>query len=126
MEPGKIDTTKTVTTKKPIVAPETTKPKKAARGPIKFGTFQGVFTPTLLTILGVIMYLRGPWVVGNAGVIGAIGIITLATVITFFTALSMSSIVTNIRIKAGGAFSIIVTAVLVPLTHPVEVFLASA
>lgn len=75
--------------------------------PIKFGTFQGVFTPTVLTILGVIMYLRGPWVVGNAGVLGAIGIITLATVITLFTALSMSSIVTNIRIKAGGAFSII-------------------
>lgn len=74
---------------------------------IKFGTFQGVFTPTLLTILGVIMYLRGPWVVGNAGVIGAIGIITLATAITLFTALSMSSVVTNIRIKAGGAFSII-------------------
>ena len=76
-------------------------------GPTKFGTFQGVFTPTLLTILGVIMYLRGPWVVGNAGVVGAIGIITLATAITACTALSMSSIVTNIRIKAGGAFSII-------------------
>ena len=82
---------------------KTQKPK----GPIKFGTFQGVFTPTLLTILGVIMYLRGPWVVGNAGVLGAIGIITLATAITACTALSMSSIVTNIRIKAGGAFSII-------------------
>ncbi|MDX1477122.1 MAG: amino acid permease [Saprospiraceae bacterium] len=75
--------------------------------PVKFGTFKGVFTPTLLTILGVIMYLRGPWVVGNAGVLGAIGIITLATVITLFTSLSMSSIVTNIRIKAGGAFAII-------------------
>ena len=74
---------------------------------LKFNTFQGVFTPTILTILGVIMYLRGPWVLGNAGIIGAIGIITLATAITFFTALSMSSIVTNIRIKAGGAFSII-------------------
>jgi hypothetical protein len=24
----------------------------------KFGTFQGVFTPTVLTILGVIMFLR--------------------------------------------------------------------
>ena len=83
------------------------KPKKKTLAPIKFDTFQGVFTPTILTILGVIMYLRGPWVVGNAGVLGAIGIITLATVITFFTALSMSSIVTNIRIKAGGAFSII-------------------
>ncbi len=73
----------------------------------KFGTFQGVFTPTLLTILGVIMYIRGPWVVGNAGVAGAIIIISVATAITFFTSLSMSSIVTNIRIKAGGAFSII-------------------
>lgn len=83
--------------------------KAEEKGPngYKFGTFQGVFTPTLLTILGVIMYLRAPWVVGNAGVVGAIGIITLATAITFFTALSMSSIVTNIRIKAGGAFSII-------------------
>lgn len=81
--------------------------KKVKTGPTKFGTFQGVFTPTLLTILGVIMYLRGPWVVGNAGVLGAISIITLATAITLFTALSMSSIVTNIRIKAGGAFSII-------------------
>lgn len=81
--------------------------KKKRSGPVKFSTFQGVFTPTLLTILGVIMYLRTPWVVGNAGVIGAIGIITLASVITLSTALSMSSIVTNIRIKAGGAFSII-------------------
>ncbi len=73
----------------------------------KFGTFQGVFTPTLLTILGVIMYLREGWVVGNAGVLGALGIIALACAITFFTALSMSSITTNIRIGAGGAFSII-------------------
>ena len=31
--------------------------------PKKFGTFGGVFTPTLLTILGVIMYLRLGWVV---------------------------------------------------------------
>ena len=73
----------------------------------KFGTFQGVFTPTTLTILGVIMYLREGWVVGNAGLIGAILIIGLASAITLFTALSMSSITTNIRIKAGGAFSII-------------------
>ncbi|MBK8501729.1 MAG: hypothetical protein IPL46_05695 [Saprospiraceae bacterium] len=80
---------------------------KTSVTPMKFGTFQGVFTPTLLTILGVIMYIRAPWVVGNAGVLGAIGIITLATLITLFTSLSMSSIVTNIRIKAGGAFSII-------------------
>ncbi len=73
----------------------------------KFGTFQGVFTPTTLTILGVIMYLREGWVVGNAGLLGAIAIILLASAITFFTTLSMSSMTSNIRIKAGGAFSII-------------------
>jgi hypothetical protein len=36
-----------------------------------FGTLGGVFTPTLLTIPGVIMYLREGWVVGNAGLLGA-------------------------------------------------------
>lgn len=73
----------------------------------KFGTFGGVFTPTLLTILGVIMYLRLGWVVGNAGLLGAWLIIILSFAITLATALSMSSIVTNIRIGAGGAYAII-------------------
>lgn len=73
----------------------------------KFGTFGGVFTPTLLTILGVIMYLRLGWVVGNAGLIGAWLIILLSFLITLTTALSMSSITTNIRIGAGGAYAII-------------------
>ena len=73
----------------------------------RFGTFQGVFTPVLLTILGVIMFLRLGWVVGHAGLLGAIAIILLASAITTFTALSMSTITTNIRIGSGGAFSII-------------------
>lgn len=80
--------------------------KKATRRQ-QFGTFGGVFTPTLLTILGVIMYLREGWVVGNAGLLGAWLIIILAFAITTFTGLSMSSVTTNIRIGAGGAFSII-------------------
>ena len=73
----------------------------------KFSTFAGVFTPDVLTILGVIMYLRLGWVVGNAGFLGAVLIILLAKSITIFTGLSMSSITTNIRIGAGGAYSII-------------------
>lgn len=73
----------------------------------KFGTFGGVFSPTVLTILGVIMYLRLGWVVGNAGVMGAIIIILLAKTITVCTGLAMSSITTNIKIGAGGAYSII-------------------
>ncbi len=73
----------------------------------KFGTFGGVFTPTLLTILGAVMYLRTGWVVGNAGLLGAWLIILLANLITIATGLSISSIATNIRVQAGGAFSII-------------------
>ena len=34
---------------------------------VLFGTFLGVFTPSILTILGAIMYLRFGWVVGTAG-----------------------------------------------------------
>src|SRR6056297_3532315 len=72
-----------------------------------FGTFTGVFLPTLLTILGVIMFLREGWVVGNAGLLGAWLVILLAFGITGFTGLSLSSIATNIRVGAGGAFNII-------------------
>ncbi len=73
----------------------------------RFGTFAGVFTPDVLTILGVIMYLRLGWVVGNAGFLGAVLIILMAQTVTICTGLSMSSITTNIRIGAGGAYSII-------------------
>ncbi len=73
----------------------------------KYGWFAGVFRPTVMTILGVIMFIREPWVVGNAGIGGAALIITLAFVIVTLTALSMSCITTNIRIGAGGAYSII-------------------
>ena len=72
-----------------------------------FGTLAGVFTPTTLTILGVIMYIRQPWVVGNAGIVGALAILLISVGITLTTALSLSSITTNVRIGAGGAFSII-------------------
>ena len=73
----------------------------------KLNTFGGVFTPDVLTILGVIMYLRLGWVVGNAGLLGAILIILLAKTITIATGLSMSSMTTNIKIGVGGAYSII-------------------
>jgi solute carrier family 12 (potassium/chloride transporters), member 9 len=71
------------------------------------GTFPGVYRPTILTILGVIMYLRQGWVVGQAGLLGGILIILLTFTITGTAALSLSSITTNIRVRAGGVFSII-------------------
>ena len=73
----------------------------------KFGTCPGVFTPTVLTILGAIMYLRLGQVVGNSGLLGAVLIILLAHIITVSTGLAVSSVVTNTRVGAGGAFAII-------------------
>jgi solute carrier family 12 sodium/potassium/chloride transporter 2 len=73
----------------------------------KFGTFTGVFTPTLLTILGVILYVRLGWVVGNAGLLGAYLVMGLAMIITLCTGLSLSSIATNRRLGAGGPYAII-------------------
>jgi amino acid transporter len=67
----------------------------------------GVYVPTLLTILGVIMYLRLGWVVGSVGLAGCWLIIAIAFTITTTTTLSMASIISNIRIGPGGAFSII-------------------
>ena len=71
------------------------------------GTFGGVFTPSILTILGVIMYLRFGWVVGNVGLIGTLIIVTIATSITFLTALSIASIATDQRVRIGGAYYMI-------------------
>src|SRR5680860_1421886 len=71
------------------------------------GTFGGVFTPSILTILGVIMYLRFGWVVGNLGLIGTLMVVTLATSITFLTALSIAAIATDQRVRIGGAYYMI-------------------
>jgi len=73
----------------------------------KFGTFGGVFTPSILTILGVIMYMRLPMIVGEAGLFGALGIIFVAHLISITTGLSVSSIATDKRVKEGGTYYII-------------------
>jgi len=72
-----------------------------------FGTFAGVFTPSILTILGVIMYLRFGWVVGNVGLINTLIIVTICTSITALTALSMAAISTDRKVETGGAYYMI-------------------
>jgi amino acid transporter len=73
---------------------------------VLFGTFTGVFTPTLLTIFGVIMYVRIGWSVGNAGLLGTWLVMLLAIAITTATGLSLSSIATNTRVGPGGPYAI--------------------
>jgi len=71
------------------------------------GTFGGVYTPSVLTILGVIMYLRFGWVVGNVGLVGTLIIVTLSTSITFLTSLSIGASATDRVVRVGGAYYMI-------------------
>jgi len=80
----------------------------------KFGAFAGVFTPSILTILGVIMYMRLGWVVGNAGLIGTIIIILFAHVIAISTGLSVSSVATDKKIGAGGIYYVLSRSMGIP------------
>ncbi|WP_412060154.1 amino acid permease [Rubrivirga sp. IMCC45206] len=73
----------------------------------RFGTFAGVFTPNVLTILGIILFLRTGWVVGQAGLWGALLIIGIANAISFLTGLSLSSIATSMDVRAGGNYFLI-------------------
>lgn len=81
----------------------------------KFGTFAGVFTPSVLTILGVIMYMRLGWVVGNAGLLGTIGIIIISHVIAVTTGLSVSSVATDKKIGAGGIYYVLSRSMGIPI-----------
>lgn len=88
-------------------AESTTRSGASSRQNLKLGTFQGVYRPTVLTLCGVMIYLREGWLVGNAGLGGTLLVIILIFVIIGTTALSVSSITTNIRVGSGGVFSII-------------------
>ncbi|MBT8202136.1 MAG: amino acid permease [Acidimicrobiia bacterium] len=71
------------------------------------GTFSGVFMPSILTILGIILFLRLGYVVGNAGLSGSLVIIGIATGVSVLTSISLSAIATNIDVGPGGDYYMI-------------------
>jgi len=81
--------------------------KSPATSAGRFGTFAGVFAPTVLTILGLILFLRMGWVVGQAGLFGALIIIAISNCISVITGLSLSSIATNMHVRTGGTYYMI-------------------
>jgi len=83
----------------------TNREETAARSGL--GTFAGVFTPSILTILGIILFLRTGYVVGNTGLAGALAIIGIATAVSVLTSLSLSAIATNINVRGGGDYYLI-------------------
>lgn len=72
-----------------------------------FGTFYGVFLPSILTMLGAIMFLRINYITGAAGLFYSLGILVVATSIVLSTALSISAISSNTPVKGGGVYFLI-------------------
>ena len=83
--------------------------KKSRRKPQAqlLGTLCGVFLPCLQNILGVILFLRLPWITAQAGTIHTTAIVLVCVGSTFLTALSLSAIATNGCVMAGGPYYVI-------------------
>ncbi len=73
----------------------------------RFGTFSGVFTPSILTILGVVMYMLVGRNTGEAGLGGMLLVVLVAHSISISTGLSVAAIATNRTVGAGGAYFMI-------------------
>ena len=86
-------------------AGETSGPENG--GSANLGTFAGVFTPSVLTILGIILFLRLGYVVGNAGLGRALIIIGIANLISVLTSFSLAAVATNLKVKGGGDYYLI-------------------
>ncbi len=71
-----------------------------------FGTAP-VFLAAISTILGAIVFLRFGYLVANLGLGGAFLVILLGHAITIPTALAVSEIATNLKVRGGGEYYII-------------------
>ena len=73
----------------------------------QLGTLMGVYIPCFTNIVGVIVFVRLPWIVGEAGIGQALLIGLMSMACTFLTALSVCAIATNGRVSAGGPYYMI-------------------
>ncbi|KAG7192804.1 uncharacterized protein KQ657_001259 [Scheffersomyces spartinae] len=73
----------------------------------KLSTFEGVFLPTSLNVLSILMFLRFGFILGQMGIIGTFFLLILSYTINVLTTLSVSAISTNGTVKGGGAYYMI-------------------
>lgn len=73
----------------------------------QLGTFLGVIVPCLANIFGLTIFVRVPFIVGQAGLVWALGLYTVSVIVTLLTLCSICALVTNGHIGSGGAYFII-------------------
>jgi len=73
----------------------------------KLLTLNGVYVPCLLNIMGIVLFLRLGWAVGESGVSGVLLIFGITEVASIITVLSLSAIVSNGAMRGGGSYFMI-------------------
>ncbi|XP_042861452.1 solute carrier family 12 member 8-like [Penaeus japonicus] len=74
---------------------------------VLFGTWDGVFTSCLVNLLGVIVFLRVGWVVGEAGVPLAALVVLVSVVVVLTSVVSAVGICERTRVESGGVYFLI-------------------
>ena len=73
-------------------------------GKAKLGTFSGVFVPTTLNVLSILMFIRFGFILGQSGFTGMVCMLAIAYIINLVTTLSLSAISTNGTVRGGGTY----------------------
>lgn len=75
--------------------------------PRKLGTWDGVFMPVTLNVLGIILFLRFGFILGQAGLLGSLLLLVVSYGVDTLTVLSLNAISTNGQVRGGGAYYLI-------------------
>ena len=71
------------------------------------GTVMGVFVPCMLSIIGVVLFERLGWAIGQAGVWHVLLMFAIGGGMACLTVLSLSAMATNGKIAAGGTYFLV-------------------
>ncbi|PKI83832.1 hypothetical protein MVES1_002361 [Malassezia vespertilionis] len=82
-------------------------PSLRSRDARKLGTWDGVFMPVTLNVLGIILFLRFGFILGQVGLVGAIFLLMLSYGVDTLTVLNLNAISTNGQVRGGGAYYLI-------------------
>jgi len=76
-------------------------------GDEKLGMFSGVYVPTCLNVLSILMFLRFGFILGQGGFLGIMGMLIASYAINLITTFSLSAIASNGTVRGGGAYYLI-------------------
>lgn len=73
----------------------------------KYGVWGGVVVPCLQNMVGITLFVRMPWITGEAGIGMTMLILSICLSTSIITTLSMNAIVTNGKLSTGGCYFIL-------------------